>query len=351
MSYDLMVLDKHKRFERKEDFLNWYNKVTEWEDDLDYNDYKHATPELQEWFLDMKDTFPPMNGEFAPSDDEVDEGEHYMCDYCIAKDAIYCAFAWSDAEDAYKLSQEKAKTHDVAFFDVESGLVYYPDGYVMNLADETKASNEKIQESSTKAQTSSSYQKYNFGEKYEVKFVRGMIGIGIILFFAVLISIGVALDDSIEPWASACIIAAIIIVSLSLMYCQKRFMKKDYLYLDCEGVHVNIKNRHTNKRDEGCILWKNIAKFERVEARREILNVYFKNGNFVSYDLSFFYFSKKRFFAAVDYYSSMANARVGNNDSFCIEKSSRTDWKSIGIMALGMLCAGLLKLLLKYVFS
>ena len=346
-----MVLDKHKRFERKEDFLNWYNKVTEWEEDLDYNDYKHATPELQKWFLEMKDIFPPLNGEFAPSDDEVDEGEHYMCDYCIAKDAIYCAFAWSDAEDAYKLSQEKAKEHDVAFFDVESYIVYYPDGYVMNLSDETKASNNKIQESSTKAQASSSYQKYNFGEKYEVKFIRFWILYGGIIFFAVIISIGVAVDDSIEPWTSTGIIAAIIIVSLSLMYCIKRFMKKDYLYLDCEGVHVNMKNKHTNKQDEGCVPWKYIAKLEKVNGGGDSFNIFYKNGSSVSLDLNFFYFSKKRFFAAVDYYSSMANARVGNNDSSCIEKSSHTDWKSIGIMALGMLAVGLLKLLLKYVFS
>ena len=41
-------------------------------------------------------------------------------------------------------------------------------------------------------------------------------------------------------------------------------------------------------------------------------------------------FSQKRFFVVVDYYSSMANARVGNDGSSCIEKSSRVDWKGVG---------------------
>ena len=36
MSFDLVVLDKYKRFGRKEDFYDWLEKVTSWDEDLDY---------------------------------------------------------------------------------------------------------------------------------------------------------------------------------------------------------------------------------------------------------------------------------------------------------------------------
>ena len=308
MSYDLMVLDKHKRFERKEDFLNWYNKVTEWEDDLDYNDYKHATHELQEWFLDMKDTFPPLNGELAPSDDEVDEGEHSTCDYAIAKDAIYCAFAWSDAEDAYKLSQEKAKTHDVAFFDVESYIVYYPDGYVMNLADETKASNNKIQESSTKAQTSSSYQKYNFGKKYEVTYHNVWIGYGIVAFFAILTSGEIFVDDNIAPWLKYCLFAATLIVSLVIMFWLKK--NKEFIYFNCDGIYTKSKNKYSQECPAGFIPWSEVAECKRVIGSRDELRIALKDGRDIQLNLSGYFFSQDRFYKVVSYYSSMANAHL-----------------------------------------
>ena len=303
-----MVLDKHKRFERKEDFLNWYNKVTEWEEDIDYNDYKHATPELQKWFLEMKDIFPPLNGEFAPSDDEADEGEHYMCDYCIAKDAIYCAFAWSDAEDAYKLSQEKAKEHDVAFFDVESYIVYYPDGYVMNLSGETKASNNKIQESSTKAQTSSSYQKYNFGEKYEVTYHNVWIGYGIVAFFAILTSGAIFDDDNIVPWVKYCLFAATLIVSLVIMFWLKK--NKEFIYFNCDGIYTKSKNKYSQEWPVGFIPWNEVTECKRVTGSRDELRIALKDGRDIQLNLSGYFFSQDRFYKVVSYYSSMANAHL-----------------------------------------
>lgn len=97
MSYDVLVLDKHKHFKTSDEFLAWYDQVTKWDEDIDYNDYRHATPSLQSWFLEMKDIVRPMNGEFAPPDDEFDCGDYKEADYTIGKDHIYVAFAWSDA--------------------------------------------------------------------------------------------------------------------------------------------------------------------------------------------------------------------------------------------------------------
>ena len=132
MSYDVLVLDKHKRFKTGDEFLTWYNRVTIWAEDIDYHDYRHATPSLQSWFLEMKDIARPMNGEFAPPDEEVDSGEFMEADYTIGKDHIYVAFAWSDAEHVYPIIEAMSKKHDVAFFEfVGSGDVIYPDGTVL----------------------------------------------------------------------------------------------------------------------------------------------------------------------------------------------------------------------------
>ena len=137
MSYDLLVLDKHKRFQLGDEFLAWYDQVMKWDEDIDYNDYRHATPSLQSWFLEMKDIVRPMNGEFAPPDDEIDAGDFLEADYAIGKEHIYVAFAWSDAERVYPLVKELAKKHDVAFFDVSgSGDLIYPDGTILNISPE-----------------------------------------------------------------------------------------------------------------------------------------------------------------------------------------------------------------------
>ena len=138
MSYDLMVLDKRKRFKAKDDFLEWYDALTEWSEDIDYNDYRHATPNLQSWFLEMKAIVPPLNGEFAPSDDELGNGRFQEADYSIAKEAIYAAFAWSDAEEVHALVSDLARKNDLAFFDISANHVIYPDGFVLDLDDKEK---------------------------------------------------------------------------------------------------------------------------------------------------------------------------------------------------------------------
>ena len=140
MSYDLMVLDKHKRFTDRILFLEWYNELTQWQENIDYNDYKHATPNLQHWFLEMKDIVPPLNGEFAPQDDDLGESRFQEGDYCIAKEAIYVAFAWSDAEKIHPIVEELAKKHDVAFFDISKDCINYPDGFVLNLSESQPSS-------------------------------------------------------------------------------------------------------------------------------------------------------------------------------------------------------------------
>ena len=142
-----MVLDKRKRFKDAHDFFQWYDEVMEWADDVDYNDFRHTTPHLQNWFLEMKDIVPPMNGKFAPSIENMGKGEFQEADYAIAKNAIYVAFSWSDAERVFLLVKEMAKKHDVAFYDVGgTGDIVYPDGEVLRTTEQSIQKAKLLQE-------------------------------------------------------------------------------------------------------------------------------------------------------------------------------------------------------------
>lgn len=132
MSYDLMVFDPSKAPETKKEFMVWYNKLTEWVEDVNYNEIKHTQPLLKQWFLEMIKTFPAMNGPYAADDDNFDEDDSFVSDYCVATDAIYIAFAWSTAEDAYEKALQTARRCGAGFFDVSGGeQVILPNGTIM----------------------------------------------------------------------------------------------------------------------------------------------------------------------------------------------------------------------------
>ncbi len=116
MSYDLMVFEKSKAPTNKEDFMKWYEKQVQWSEDHSYQASSVSSVALQNWFMEMKDIFYPMNGEFAVSDDLIDDP--HVTDYCIGCDVIYTAFAWSLQEEAYTTMLKLAKKHNVGFFDV-----------------------------------------------------------------------------------------------------------------------------------------------------------------------------------------------------------------------------------------
>lgn len=122
MSYDLMVFDKNKAPKECADFMEWFKNKTQWNEERDYDNVDGTSEKLVKWFMEMKDTFPPMNGEYAADfeDLETPDMESYITDYCIGSDLIYMAFAWSVSDEAYEKTVELAKKYDVGFFDVSS---------------------------------------------------------------------------------------------------------------------------------------------------------------------------------------------------------------------------------------
>lgn len=131
MSYYLLAFEKEKAPKTRKEFLAWFEQQAEWSEDHDYQTIGVASAALQNWFMQMKDTFPPLNGPYSPDMEEMDEQqEERLTDYCIGRDVIYAAFAWSVAEEAYELAWKLAQEHSVGLFDVneEGADILLPDG-------------------------------------------------------------------------------------------------------------------------------------------------------------------------------------------------------------------------------
>lgn len=130
MSYDLMVFEAKKAPKEKREFLLWYFEQVKWEETHDYSDPSVSSKALQNWFFEMKETFPAMNGAYAPKDETLEQNpalEDYLTDYSFGQNIIYAAFAWSLSDEAYQRMRELAKKHNVGFFDVSGNSeVIYP---------------------------------------------------------------------------------------------------------------------------------------------------------------------------------------------------------------------------------
>ena len=112
---------------RREEFLNWFRSQSEWEETHSYDDPAATDSPLKEWLLDFMQTFPAMNGPFAAGDDMIDDP--HVTDYSMAKDVVYCCFAWSLAEEAYTKMKESTARYGVGFFNVsaDDGEIVFPD--------------------------------------------------------------------------------------------------------------------------------------------------------------------------------------------------------------------------------
>ena len=127
MSYDIMIIDRHPRFKDSKEFLEWYDDVTQWKENIDYDDCEHATPHLKEWFMKMKDIVKPMNGKYALSVEEINRC--LDADYAIAREGIMMAMGYSEADKICEIAFKLAKEYGLSYFDISgSNELYNPDG-------------------------------------------------------------------------------------------------------------------------------------------------------------------------------------------------------------------------------
>lgn len=125
MSYDLMVFRKEAAPKTRTDFMKWYEEQTEWNEEHSYDDPANTSTELRNWYMEMIQTFPAMNGPLVS--DDVDNSN--VSDYSIGKDVIYAGFSWSVVQQAYTTMMRLAEKHSVGFFDVsgDKGDIFFPE--------------------------------------------------------------------------------------------------------------------------------------------------------------------------------------------------------------------------------
>ena len=131
MSYDLMVFDAAVAPRVGEAFMDWYDTQAQWGEGHSYDNSSVTTAELRAWYDDMRRTFPAMNGpdsvlQGLPADSPLCDDPR-VTDYCIGRQVIYCAFAWSIAEEAREAVVRLAEKHEVGFFDASGdGRIVFP---------------------------------------------------------------------------------------------------------------------------------------------------------------------------------------------------------------------------------
>lgn len=133
MSYDILVFDLQEVPRSNKEFMNYYETLLEREvpENYDFNNPENASPALQRWFMDVKETFPQMNGPHALTEPEWADlsDESYISDYAFYENAVYIAFAWSLADEAYDTVRVSAVKHGLGFFDISGeGSIFLPDG-------------------------------------------------------------------------------------------------------------------------------------------------------------------------------------------------------------------------------
>ena len=100
-----------------EDFPQWWEQVSRWEEPRDYDTTEGSTPAIRAFYRDLIRAFPPFNGPDALSDDEVDARLAQglpVADYTIGEDLVYIGVGWSAADALVVTAGELAWTHRLA---------------------------------------------------------------------------------------------------------------------------------------------------------------------------------------------------------------------------------------------
>ena len=115
MSYDLLIFEPDSVTD--EDFPQWWEQVSRWEEPRDYYTTEGSTPAIRAFYRDLIRAFPPFNGPDALSDAELEEREEQglpVADYTIGADYIYIGVGWSDANALVKIVGQMAWTQRLA---------------------------------------------------------------------------------------------------------------------------------------------------------------------------------------------------------------------------------------------
>ena len=128
MSYDILIFEPAAVSD--EEFPQWWEQVSQWEEPRDYDTTDGSTPAIRSFFRELIRTFPPINGPYALTDEEVDAREAEglpIGDYVIGADFIYAGVGWSDANVFAKTVGQLAWTQRLAVaYLSEDGSIFRP---------------------------------------------------------------------------------------------------------------------------------------------------------------------------------------------------------------------------------
>ncbi len=126
MSFYLVAFDNTRVSNDKVAFNSWFEETVKWEAELDYDTPQNLiNNQLKLFFHALIQEYPPMNGELAPSDEDIDNNpdlEVKMTDYSIGTDIIYAAFAWSQSDAAYECFKRLAKKYAIGFYNCSNQI-------------------------------------------------------------------------------------------------------------------------------------------------------------------------------------------------------------------------------------
>ena len=115
MSYDILIFEPDVVTD--EDFPRWWEQVSRWEEPHEYDTTTGSTQAIRSFYRDLIRVFPPFNGPYALTEEELDAREAEglpVADYTIGADYIYISVGWSDANALVKIVGQMAWTQRLA---------------------------------------------------------------------------------------------------------------------------------------------------------------------------------------------------------------------------------------------
>ena len=128
MSYDILIFEPDVVTD--EDFPRWWEQVSRWSPPHEKDKTTGSTQAIRSFYRDLIRVFPPFNGPYALTEEELDAREAEglpVADYTIGTDFIFISVGWSDANALVKIVGQMAWTLRLAVAYIsEDGSIFRP---------------------------------------------------------------------------------------------------------------------------------------------------------------------------------------------------------------------------------
>lgn len=142
MGMNVLFFERSQAPERADAFWQWHAKVTAWDEPVDYNDPMTTTAALRDFYYDLIQTYPPMSGPCALSDEELAAkglSDEHTSDYTIAPTVLYADFPYAIIDDkdydVYETIFELAEDHGITAMTYDHPCIFFPGTSVIELTE------------------------------------------------------------------------------------------------------------------------------------------------------------------------------------------------------------------------